>query len=173
MPTPQKEAIIQEMSQKFSDASSIFLADFTGVDVNTINEIRKNFFDGDVDYRVVKNTLAKLSFKKAGIEGMDELLKGVNAYAISYDDPTRPIKIVEKMKKELDGKFAIKAAYFEGKIVTQNEVEALAKLPSLDELRSQLIGLLQAPLSKMVGVLQAPARDVVGVFKAYGEKIEY
>lgn len=170
MPTPQKEAVVQEMAEKFSNATGIFLADFTGVNVNQINELRKGFYESKVEYRVVKNTLAKLSFDNAGIEGMDEFLKGVNSYMISYDDPALPIKVVEKFKKELEGKFAIKAAYFEGRIVKAEQIEAISKLPGKQELQAKLVGLLQSPMTKLVGVLQSPMRNLIGVMKALESK---
>lgn len=170
MPTPQKEMIVKEMSEKFSNAKSIIMADFTGVDVNTINEVRKGFYESNVEYRVVKNTLAKLSLGEAGIEGLDEYLTGVNAYAIGYEDPTQPIKVFEKFKKQLDGKLPIKAAYFEGEVIPSDKVDVLAKLPTLDEARGKIVGALQAPMAKLVGVLQAPATKVVGVFQAQGNK---
>ena len=90
MATPQKEKIIEEMTDKFGRASSIFLVDFTGMDVNSTTELRRNFRESNIEYRVLKNTLAKISFQHAGIKGMEEYLKGVNAYAISYDDPALP-----------------------------------------------------------------------------------
>jgi large subunit ribosomal protein L10 len=170
MPTPQKEVVVKEMAEKFSNATSIFLADFTGVNVNKITELRKGFHESNVEYRVVKNTLAKLSFDSAGIEGMDEFLKGVNSYMISYDDPAQPIKVVEKFKKELDGKFAIKAAYFEGRIVKTEQIEALSKLPGRQELQAKVVGLLQYPMTKLVGVLQSPMRNLIGVLKALESK---
>lgn len=168
MPTPQKEAIVQEMSEKFTNASSFFLADFTGVDVNTINELRRKFYESNVEYRVVKNTLAKLSLKNAGIEGFDEMLKGVNSYAISYDDPTLPIKIVKKFKKELDGKFEIKAAYFDGEIVSEN-VDALSELPSKEELLAKFMSMIQSPMTKLAATLNAPMSGMVGVLKSLEE----
>ncbi len=169
MPTPQKEKIVEEMTEKFGKASSIFLADFTGMDVNTTTEMRKMFRQADVEYRVLKNTLAKLSFDKAGINGMEEFLKGVNAYAIAYGDPTQPAKVLEK-SKELKDKIKLKAALFEGKIVGPERVEDLAKLPSREELLGQLVGMLQSPMSKLVGTLNAGMGKFVGVLKALEEK---
>lgn len=166
MPTPQKEAVVKEMAEKFSSAASIYLADFTGVDVNTITEIRKGFRAADVEYRVVKNTLAKLSFQNAGISGLDEYLKGVNSYAISYGDPTTPIKVVDKFKKELDGKFAVKAAFFEGRVVGADKMEQIARLPSKQELLGQLVGMLKSPMTKLAGTLQASMSNLVGVLKS-------
>ena len=166
MPTPQKEAIVQEMTEKFSEARSIFLADFTGVDVNTITELRKKFREANVEYRVVKNTLAKRSFEKAGLADINEYLTGVNSYAISYDDPTLPIKVVEKLKKDLDGKFRIKAALFEGKLVREDQIDAIATLPTKPEMLGQLVGMLQSPLTKFAATLNASMTKLVGVLKA-------
>ncbi len=172
MPTPQKEAIVQEMAEKFSSASSIILADFSGVDVNTINQLRKNFREAKVEYRVVKNTLARLSLEKAGIEGLADLLTGVNGYVMSFDDPTTPIKVLEKMKKELAGRFPVKTAYFEGEVIPQEKVAELAKLPSKPELLGILLGMLQSPMSKFAATIQAPMQNLVGVLKALSDKQE-
>ena len=169
MPTPQKEKLVQEMSEKFGKATGIYLADFTGMDVNTTTELRRKFREAKVEYRVVKNTLAKLSFHQAGIEGMDEFLKGVNSYAISYDDPTLPMKVLDK-DKELKSMLRIKAAYFEGKIVGPDQVEQLAKLPSRQELIGQFASMLQAPMTKLVSTLNGALVQLVGVLKALEEQ---
>jgi len=170
MPTPQKEQIIQEMSDKFSRATSIFLADFTGLDVNTTVNLRKNFRTAQVEYKVVKNTLARRSLEKAGIKGLEEFVVGVNSYIISYDDPTKPIKVVENLKKELEDHFKLKAAYFEGQVVGPDQVEALAKLPSREELYSMLVGMLQSPIAKLMYALQSKFQELIGVLKALEDK---
>jgi len=169
MATPQKEKIVQEMSDKFGRASSIFLVDFTGMDVNTINVLRRNFRESDVEYRVIKNTLAKISFEKAGIDGMDPFLTGVNAYAISYDDPTLPIKVLEK-RKEFKEKLKLKAALFEGQIIDSSRVETLAKIPSRGELLGQLVGMLNSPMSKLLYALNGVMYNLVNVLKTLEEK---
>ncbi len=169
MPTPQKEQIVQEMTEKFGNATSIFLVDFTGMDVNTTTELRKNLREANVEYRVLKNTLAKLSFQKAGIEGMDEFLKGVNGYMISYDDPTLPAKVLKK-KKEFKEKLQMKAALFEGRVVGPDQVEALANLPSRDELLAQLVGMLKQPMTKLAGTLNAAMSNLVNVLKQLEEQ---
>jgi large subunit ribosomal protein L10 len=165
MPTPQKEQIVQEMSEKFGKASSVYLLDFTGMDVNMTNALRKNFRETEVEYRVMKNTLAKLSFGKAGIAGLDDYLKGVNAYAISYDDPTKPAKVLDK-NKEFKEKLKYKAAYFEGKVLGPDEVEALASLPTRDELLGQVVGMLQSPMTKLANVLNGTMSKFLLALKA-------
>lgn len=172
MPTPQKEVIIQEMAEKFGRATSFIMTDFTGVDVNMINQIRQKFFEAEVEYRVVKNKLAKRSLDQSGIEGLNDYLKGVNAYAISYDDPTLPMKVLEKFKKELNGKMPVKAAFFEGTIVESDRVDALSKLPSKTELIGQFASMLISPMSKLAYALNASMQDVAGVLKALQDKKE-
>jgi large subunit ribosomal protein L10 len=169
MPTTRKEKIVEEMTDKFGRASSIFLVDFTGMDVNSTNELRRNFRESNVEYRVLKNTMARLSFQKAGIDGMDNFLKGVNAYAISYDDPTVPAKILEK-NKEFKEKLILKAALFEGKIVGAEQVQIISKLPSKMELLSQLVSMLNSPMSKLVGTLNAGMSNLIYALKSLEEK---
>jgi len=169
MPTPQKEQIVQEMTEKFEKASGVYLMDFTGMDANLTNELRKNFREANVEYRVLKNTLAKLSLNKAGIEGLGEFLVGVNAYAIAYDDPTKPAKILDT-KKEFKGKLKLKAALFEGKIVGPEEVGTIAKLPSREELIGQFVGLLQAPMTNFVRAINGVGTNLVQVLKALEEE---
>lgn len=169
MPTTRKEKIVEEMTDKFGRASSIFLVDFTGMDVNLTNELRRNFRESNIEYRVLKNTMARLSFQKAGIDGMDDFLKGVNAYAISYDDPTVPAKILEK-NKEFKEKLILKAALFEGKIVGAEQVQTISKLPSKMELLSQLVSMLNSPMSKLVGTLSASMSNLVNALRSLEKK---
>lgn len=170
MPTPQKEQIVSEMADKFSRAKSIFLADFSGIDANTINSLRKKFHQEKVEYRVVKNTLAKISFENAGIDGMSSYLNGINSYAISYEDPTLPMKVVDGLKSTLEDKFVVKAAYFEGEIIGPDRIKGIAKLPTREQLLSQLVGVLQAPMAKLVGTLQASITNFLLVLKAMESK---
>lgn len=169
MATPQKEKVIEEMSDKFARASGIYLVDFTGMDVNTATELRRKFRESDVEYRVLKNTLAKISFEKAGIEGMSQFLTGVNAYAISYDDPTLPVKVLEK-QKEFKEKFKLKAALFEGQVIDSSRVESLAKIPSRGEMLGQLVGMLNSPMSKLLYALNGVMYNFANVLKALEEK---
>ncbi|MFZ0389557.1 MAG: 50S ribosomal protein L10 [Calditrichia bacterium] len=169
MPTPQKEQVVQEMSEKFGKAVSIYLVDFTGMDVNTTNELRRNLRDQQIEYRVLKNTLAKLSLNDAGISDLDEFLVGVNAYAISYDDPTLPVKILDK-KKEFKEKIKYKAALFEGKVFGPEKVGAIADLPSREELLAQLASMLNSPMTKLAATLNGAMSKMVGVLQALKEE---
>ncbi|MEJ2633798.1 MAG: 50S ribosomal protein L10 [Calditrichia bacterium] len=169
MPTPQKEQIVQEMSDKFGKATGIFLVDFTGLNVVMTTELRQNLKQENIEYRVMKNTLAKLSFHNAGIESMDEYLKGVNGFAITYGDPTLPAKVLDR-KKEFKEKLKFKAALFEGKVLSPEQVEAVAKLPSREELLGQLASMLQSPMVKLASTLNGAMTKMLMALKALEEK---
>ena len=166
MATQKKIEMVEIYSKKFREAKSIFLADFKGINVAQVTELRKQFRDANVEYRVIKNTLAKRSFSNAGIEGLDEHLNGPTAFAFSDRDATAPVKIIQEFNKQnIKNKISIeiKGCLFEGKVFNPEQTEALAKLPTRDELLAKLLSTLQAPMSQMLTVLQATSQKLVGV----------
>lgn len=165
MATQEKIDIVQAYTDKFKTAKSVYLTDFSGIDVPTITEIRKKFREENIEYKVLKNRLAKRSLNAAEISDLDEHLIGVNAFAISYDDPVAPAKIIKEYnkKKEL---LKLKVVYLEGQVFTADKAAALADLPTREELLAKFVGLLQAPLSKLLGTLQAPMQKLAGTLDA-------
>jgi large subunit ribosomal protein L10 len=173
MATQKKIDQVETYSKKFQDAKSIFLADFKGINVEKVTELRRQFRKADVEYRVIKNTLAKRSLAKAGIEGLDEKLIGPTAFAYSDTSATAPIKIIQEFNKQnAKSKIAltVKGCLFEGKIFSPEQAEALASLPSREELMAKLLGVLQAPMSQMLAVLQASSQKLVGVLESLKNK---
>lgn len=167
MATQRKIELVEQYSLKFKDAKSIFFADFRGMTVEQTNNLRRDFRSAGVEYRIVKNTLALRSFEKAGLDDMSEFLTGCTAFAFSDNDPVAPIKVIKDYtKKNKDAKIAVKGCVFEGKIFKADQADALANLPTREILLSQLIGLLQAPMSNMVGVLKATAQKLAGVLES-------
>ena len=167
MATQQKIELVEQYSQKFKEAKSIFLADFRGMTVEQANALRKEFRSAGVEYRIVKNTLASLSFKNAGLEDMSEFLSGCTAFAYSDQDPVAPIKVIKDYKKKnKEAKIEVKGCLFEGQIFKADQADALASLPTRDALLSQFVGILQAPMSNMVGVLKATAQKLAGVLES-------
>jgi large subunit ribosomal protein L10 len=166
MPTQKKIELIDQYSQKFKQSKSIFLADFTGMNVAQTTELRRQFRKAKVEYCVLKNTLAKRSLKNAGIEGLDKILKGMTSFAFSAYDAAAPIRVIKNFNKTLpkDNKsLVIKGCVFEGRVFEADKVEALANLPSRDVLLAQLMGMLQSPLGRLLMVLQASGQKLVGV----------
>jgi large subunit ribosomal protein L10 len=127
-------------------------------------ELRKE----KASYKVTKNSLAKVAIKGTKFEGIASMLSGPTGVATSKD-AVAAAKVAYNYSKKND-KLIILGGALGSLVLDAKGIEALAKLPSLDEVRSKLIGLLLAAPTKLVGVLQAPARDLVGVTRAYGEK---
>lgn len=169
MATQKKIEIVEDYTQKFKQSKSIFLTDYSGINVAEATELRRSFRDANAEYRILKNNLAKRSFKNAGIEGVEEMLQGMTAFAFSDNDAVAPIKVIKDFNKKLASKkksLKIKGCIFEGEILNADQADALAKLPSRDVLISQFVGLLQSPLSKLVGVLQASGQKLAGVLES-------
>jgi large subunit ribosomal protein L10 len=169
MPTQRKIETVEEFSEKFKSSKSIFLADFSGINVAETTKLRRSFREANVEYRVLKNNLAKLSFKDAGIEGLDEMLTGMTAFAFSDDDAVAPVRVIKQFNKQIpkDVKpLVIKGCVFEGKVFGADQAEAIANLPSREELLAKFVGLLQAPMSNLVNVLSGTGRKLVGSLEA-------
>lgn len=169
MATPKKIEIVEEYTEKFKKAKGIYLTDYTGIDVKTIDDLRKKFRESNIEYKVLKNRLAKIAFNNIGVKEMDPYLQGVTSFVIGYDDPVIPAKIVNEFHKKTK-KLNLKAAYLEGTVFGPEEAIKLADLPSRDALLGQFVGLLQAPMSKLVSTLQAPLQKMVGLLESLKEK---
>ncbi len=169
MATPRKIEIVEEFTDKFKKAKSVYLADFAGLDVATVTEIRKKFREAGVEYKVVKNRLAKISLNNAGISGLDPYLNGVTGFVIGYDDPTLPAKLLKDFnkKKEL---LKLKVVLFEGRVFDAAQADVIANLPSREVLIAQFASTLQAPMSKLVGLLQANMQKLVGTINSVKDK---
>ncbi len=169
MATAKKIEIVSEYTEKFKSAKAVYLTDFKGIDVATDTELRKKFRESDIEYKVLKNRLAKRALNEAGITDLDPYLKGVTAFAIGYDDPVVPAKIIKEFNKPKE-KLGLKVVYFEGKVFDAQAAAALADLPSREVLISQFASAIQAPMVKLAGTLQATMQKMVGVLNSLKDK---
>lgn len=165
----QKEAEIKELNERFANDEIVVVTHYSGLSVAEITDLRSKLRAEGASFKVTKNTLAKLAIKGTKFEAMGDLFTGPTGVA-SSQDPVIAAKVAHKFAKDNKNLIIMGGALGE-KILSAAEVEQLAKLPSLDEVRSMLCGLLVAAPTKLAGILQAPARDMVGVTKAYGEKV--
>lgn len=168
MSREQKKDEVAELNARFSNDEIVVVAHYSGLTVKELSNLRAELRKNDAHFKVTKNTLAKLAVKGTKFEKMDALFKGPTGMA-SSKDPVAAAKVAHTFAKT-NKNFIIVGGALGELVLDAAGVEALAKLPSLDELRSKLIGLLQAPATKLAGLLQAPARDLVGVTAAYGAK---
>ncbi|MCK5384754.1 MAG: 50S ribosomal protein L10 [Alphaproteobacteria bacterium] len=168
MSRAQKEAEIQELNERFEKDELVVVTHYSGLSVLEISDLRTQLREQGASFKVTKNSLTKLALKGTKFEAISDMFTGPTGVA-SSQDPVAAAKIAHKYAKD-NGKLIILGGALGEMVLDVKGVEAIAKLPSLDEIRSKLIGLLQAPAVKLVGLMQAPARELVGVTKAYGEK---
>lgn len=169
MPTSEKVDKVEELTAAMSNAKAIYLADFTGLDVAKVTGLRNKLREAEVGYQVVKNRLAKRAAAEAGISGMDEHLIGPTAIAFTNEDPIAPAKILQDFADE-DDTFSIKTGFMDGRVLSPDEIKALAKLPSREELLGKVLGSVQSPMYGLAGVLNGLLRNLVGVVAAIEEK---
>ncbi|HGY54242.1 MAG TPA: 50S ribosomal protein L10 [Caldithrix abyssi] len=168
MATPQKIEIVDTYTEKFKEAKSVYLADYTGIDVQTVTELRQKFREAGVEYKVLKNRLAKRALNNAGVSALDEHLKGVTSFIIGYDDPVTPARIIKEFNKPKE-RLKLKVVYLEGKVFDEKEAKKLADLPTREVLLSMLLGALQSPMTKLAGTLQASMQKLVRTLDAVKE----
>ena len=165
----EKQDVIKALHEKFARAKSAVLTGYSGINVEQITELRSKLRQSKVEYRVVKNTLARKAAEGTGLEALKDYFVGPIGIALGYDDPVAPAKVLQEFSKSQQ-KLELKVGVLEGKLLKQADVKALASLPSLNALRGKIVGLLQAPASRIVGVLQAPGGQVARVLRAKADK---
>ena len=154
----EKAQVVAEIKEKFQGATGVVIADYRGLTVAQVTQLRSQLREAGVEYRVLKNTLVRRAAHEVGIEGLDPFLEGPTAVAFSAD-PVAPAKVLADFAKTAKT-FAIKGGVVEGKVVDANGVKALAELPSREVLLAQVVRGMQAPLVGMVNVLQGPIRKM-------------
>ncbi len=159
-----KEQQIQDFGDELKGAHLVVIAHQLGLNANETLDLRRKLRAAGVSYRVGKNTLIKHAIKGTRIEGLEKFLHGPTALAFS-DDPIAAAKVTVEFAKKNE-KLKVVAAAMDGQLLDEVQTKALASLPSLDELRSKLIGLILAPATKIAGVLQAPAAQLARVLSA-------
>ena len=166
----EKEAIVAEVAERATRASAMYFADFTGLTVEQATELRREFRKAGVEYRVVKNTLAKKALERVtGYDAVYEKLVGPTGIAFSYDDVVAPAKIIKKFS-EKSGKLKLKVAVLEKQVFDGSRLDELSKLPTRAELMAGVLGSIQAPISGIVGAIGAVIRDLVNVIDAIEKK---
>lgn len=171
MPTAEKVAVVEEIRERLEKVTAMVVAEYRGIDVQQMTELRRRAREAGVELKVYKNRLAALAAEQAQIEGLKEYLKGPNSFVFGYDDPTAPAKVVSSFAKENQG-LTVKVGVLEGKVVDADAVKFLAGLPPREVLLSQVLRGMQGPMSGLVNVLQGTIRNVVYVLEAVRKQKE-
>lgn len=168
---PEKIKRVEEISTSLSQAKSIFLTDFSGLTVEEMTSLRKQFREANVKYIVVKNTLTKLSAEKEGLTNIIPYLSGPTGLALSYDDPVAPVRIISAFRKDKK-KPGIKAAILEGQLLDKEAAEAIKNIPTREVLLAQIASGFAAPISGFVSSLQSLLSKLLYALNAIAEKKE-
>jgi Ribosomal protein L10 len=160
-----KQPIVDEIKSKVEGATTVVLVDYRGLNVEQDTRLRKNLREAGCEYKVYKNTLMRRAFEGTDCAQLDSLLEGPSAIAISKDDATAPIRILNNMAKEAEA-LEFKAAIVEGNFYDAEGVKALASIPSREELISKLLGSLQSPITNLARVLKQIAEKGDGAAEA-------
>ena len=162
-----KAAAVADIAEQFKEASATLVTEYRGLTVANLKDLRRSLGDSAI-YTVAKNTMIKRAAAEAGIEGLDELFVGPTAIAFSQDPIAAPKAAVGYAKR--NEKLAIIGGALGSSLLSAEQVRALADLPSIDELRAKLVGLLASPAARLVGLLQAPGAQLARVLAAHADQ---
>ncbi len=164
----EKPQVVETLNAVFKQNSVVILTNQSGLTVAEVSDLRNKIRNVPATYAVTKNTLARIAIKGTPCEILDDSFKGPTAVAAA-NDPIAIAKVIADFAKTND-KIQIMGGVMDGRKLSAADVKALSALPSMDQLRATLIGLIQAPATKIAGVLQAPAGQLARVFAAYSKK---
>ena len=168
---PEKAAKVAELKEIFSSAKCVVLVDFCGLTVAQDTELRNKMREAGVSYEVNKNTMIRIAAQEAGIVGLEAYLEKNTALAASETDPVAVAKIICEFAKT-NKQLVVKAGVLDGKVISAEEIKALAELPPKEVLVAKLLGSMNAPISGFVNVLQGTIRNVVYALDAIREAKE-
>ena len=165
----EKETLHKELNEKFTKANAVILAEFKKLDVDTVNRLRKKLREGNVEWKVLKNTIARRAAKGTASEKISEQFVGPVAVALAYGDVVAPAKILTEFIKDLET-IKIRSAVVQGQKISTNEVVALAKMPGLPELRAKILGCINQPATKIARTIKEPGAALARVLQAKASK---
>ena len=166
-----KQQITEDLHERFTKSAIIVLTDYKGLDVASINDLRRKLRESNVEYQVVKNSLLVRASEDTEVASIKDHFKGPSAVAISYDDPVAPAKVLTQFAKD-NQKLEIKVGVLNGKVLDVQAIKALASLPSREVLLAQFLSALNAvPVSFVRTIAEVP-RSLVNVLTAIRDQKE-
>ncbi|AIK96776.1 50S ribosomal protein L10 [Candidatus Odyssella acanthamoebae] len=163
----EKEQLVSQMREKLVNAKCVVVAHQTGLTVSEVSALRRDMRGAGTEFKVLKNTLAKIAVQGTPLEGLSTILEGPTALAFSCQDAIAPAKVAAKFASKND-RLKLVGGYLDGQILDAKGVDALAKLPSLDELRSKILAVINTPATRIALLAKEPATRVARVLNAYG-----
>jgi large subunit ribosomal protein L10 len=166
----EKQEMVGALHAMMEKANIAVAIAYKNIDAEATVKLRKTFREAKVDYKVVKNTLARLAAKGTSLEKFADKLEGPSAIIMGYDDVVAPAKLLRDILKEQGEKMTVKAGVVQGNLVDANGLKALADMPGLPELRGMIVGMIASPSTKLVRLLNTPGGQLARVLKAKSEK---
>ena len=158
MKRSEKKDFVNILKEDFSNSASVIVAEYSGLTVNETEQVRKEMRDNGAKFKVTKNRLTKLAISETQFNEISDLFKGPTAIAYS-DDAVAPAKVAVSFEKKFE-KFKIIGGGYNGEKLDREKIDFLATLPSLDELRGKLIGLISAPAQKLASITIEPGAQI-------------
>jgi large subunit ribosomal protein L10 len=172
MPRPEKGEQVDLLTEKLRNARVAVLTDYRGLTVGQMQDLRGRLRAQDVEYRVVKNTLARRAAVEAGHPDFQDMLKGPVAIAFGGEDVSAPARLLAEFVRQTRLRLDIVGGLVEGRVMGPDQVRQTADLPPREVLLAQLLGTLQSPIAQLVGTIQAPVQQLVALLEAYRAKLE-
>ncbi len=169
MATPEKEAVVKELAELFRENPGIYLADFTGLDVEAMGVLRQKCRKNAVQFRVIKNRLAKRAVEGTEIESVLPYLVGPTAIATCMEDPALPARVLKEFVDEYE-RPSIKVGLIEGRLLDAEQVWRIARLPAREVLLAQFLGGLQSPLRDFLWAMKGVGQGLVRALAAVQEQ---
>ena len=167
----KKDEIVADLHERLSRSKVAIMTDYKGLNVEAITKLRNELRNSGAEFQVAKNSLVKLAVKGTNLEGLEKYLQGPRAVALAYDDPVAPAKALVNFAKDND-KLEIIGGVLESKVITQDEIQNLAKLPSREELLASVLYAMNAVPTGLVQVLAAVPRNLLNALVAIRDKKE-
>jgi len=165
-----KQDVIDQIKDQFQQSSSAICVDFRGVNVEKITQFRRQVKDASGNYQVVKNTLARRAIAETPFQELGQFLVGPTGIIFCQGEPMEPAKVATAFVKETNGALQIKGGIVDGSVFDAKGIEQVSKLPSRQEMLSQLVSSLQSPISGLVGTLEGVTREFVYTLQAVADQ---
>ena len=160
MPTTRKGTQIEELKEQLGRAELTIVTDYRGLTVTQLQDLRARLKPLDAEFKIAKNTLTRIAAEAVGINGLEPTLEGPTAIMLAYGDIVAPAKVINEFVRT-SRILTVKSAVLGTQVLPAKDVEAIATLPSREELLGKLVNLLASPMARTVGVLSGPSRSLV------------
>ena len=166
----EKKDFVKKLKEELNSSSSVIVAHYSGITVDETDQLRKEMRNNGAKFKVTKNRLTKLALEDTQFNSIADLFTGPTAIAYS-EDPVAPAKVAVSFEKKIEN-FKIIGGAYDGEKIDNNKINFLATLPSMDELRGKILGLISGPAQKIASVVREPAGKVARIMSAQSQKLE-